>query len=80
MRDDLLIEHMKAALRSLEEMSADEWFAEMEAAGILDKDGNVLRRMPEQPDEAANGAAASARKPRKKPATRRKQSGKPKAK
>lgn len=79
MRDDLLIEHMKAALRSLEEMSADEWFAEMEAAGVLDKDGNVLRRMPEPPEEATNGTAASARKPRKKPATRRQQSGKPKA-
>ena len=51
MRDDLLMEHMKAAIRAMEEQSADEWFAEMEAAGILGADGNVLRRMPEPPEE-----------------------------
>jgi hypothetical protein len=63
MRDDLLIEHMKAALRAAENQSDEEWFAEMEAAGIIDADGNVLRRMPEPPEEAkANGRRPRRRK------------------
>jgi hypothetical protein len=66
MRDDFLMEHMKAAIRSLEHMSDEEWFAEMEAAGILDSDGNVLRRMPEPPEGAKeNNKPARRRKPRK---------------
>jgi hypothetical protein len=57
---------MKAAIRSLEHMSDAEWFAEMEAAGILDSDGNVLRRMPEPPEGAEkNKKPARRRKPRK---------------
>ena len=64
MRDDLLIQHMKAAIRSLQEMSDEEWFAEMEAAGVIDADGNVLRRMPEPPEEVkANGRRPRRRKP-----------------
>jgi hypothetical protein len=66
MRDDLLIEHMKAALRAAENQSDEEWFAEMEAAGIIDADGNVLRRMPEPPDGAEEDKKpARRRKPRK---------------
>jgi hypothetical protein len=73
MRDDLLIQHMKAAIRSLEEMSDEEWFAEMQAEGVIDADGNVLRRMLEPPEpEKTNGRRPRRRKapPRRKTSRR----------
>jgi hypothetical protein len=63
MRDDFLMEHMKSAIRSLKHLSDEEWFAEMEAAGVLDADGKVVRRMPEPPKGAEE---------KKRPARRRK--------
>jgi hypothetical protein len=67
MRDDFLIESMKAAIRSLENMSDEEWFAEMQAAGVLDAEGNVLKRMPEPPkDEAADGRRTRGQRPAKR--------------
>ena len=78
MADSFIVERIRAALQALDDTPADVWFAKMQRLGILDADGNVLRRMPEPPDEA-NGAAAPARKPRKKPAARRKRPGKPKS-
>jgi len=63
MRDDFIIEKMRAALRKMDEQSPEEWFAKMERLGILDADGNVLRRMPEPPEGP---------KKKRKPARRRK--------
>jgi len=47
-------------------ISPEEWFAETERRGILDAEGNVLRRMPEPPEEPKkNHKPPRRRKPRK---------------
>ena len=66
MRDDFIIERIRAALRSMDNESPEQWFAKMERLGILDAEGNVLRRMPEPPEEPkGNHKPARRRKPRK---------------
>jgi hypothetical protein len=49
----------------MDDVSPEAWFAEMERLGILDVDGNVLRRMPEPPEEAKKTHIPARRKPRK---------------
>jgi hypothetical protein len=66
MHDDFIIQQIRKALRAMDELSPEEWFAEMERHGILDAEGNVLRRMPEPPEESkANKKPPRRRKPRK---------------
>ncbi len=66
MRDDFIIQQIREAIRSMNNESPEEWFAKMERLGILDAEGNVLRRMPEPPQEAkANHKPPRRRKRRK---------------
>jgi hypothetical protein len=59
MQDDWIIQRLRAAPPSWHDESPKEWFAERQRRGVLDGEGNVLRRMPEPPQEsAANGRAA----------------------
>jgi hypothetical protein len=63
MQDDFIIQQIRKAIRAMDDESPEEWFAKMERLGILDAEGNVLRRMPEPPED---------RKEKKKPVRRRK--------
>ena len=52
MREDEVIAAVWEGLRQQRELSPDEWFHQMIAAGILDEQGKVLTgRMPEPPDK-----------------------------
>src|SRR5258708_22305499 len=59
MRDDFVVEQIRAALRSMDDESPEEWFTKMERLGILDAEGNVLRRMPEPPEETEGNNEAT---------------------
>jgi len=56
MRDDLLIQRLKAAIRRRQEMSNAEWFQDMIRRGILDANGKVLLRMPHPTEKVGNTA------------------------
>jgi hypothetical protein len=49
MRDNLLIQKLKEAIRRRRDMPDEEWFQEMVQRGVLDEKGRVLIRMPEPP-------------------------------
>jgi hypothetical protein len=66
MRDDFIIERLRAALRAMEDESPEEWFAKMERLSVLDAEGNVRLRMPEPPEGiTGNQKPARRHKPRK---------------
>lgn len=68
MRDDLLIQHMREALQSLEgEEAFDRLYAILQRDGIIDEHGNVLKRVPAPPYvREVNGEPKKSARPRKR--------------
>jgi hypothetical protein len=81
MLDDQTIQRIKDSFRTMTDEEHDEIIEEMIRDGILDREGNVLKRFPEPPDwlTQANGQPAPAEtrkqtKPAKKSKRPRKRS------
>ena len=49
MRDDLIVQLMREAIRKGALKSPQQRFKEMVELGVIDKEGNVLLRVPEPP-------------------------------
>ncbi len=49
MREDLLIQRVREALRKWDALSPQERFDEMVRRGVIDEKGRVLKRLPEPP-------------------------------
>jgi hypothetical protein len=49
MREDLLIQRIREAIRERAKLPPEVRFQEMVDLGVIDEKGNVLRRMPEPP-------------------------------
>ena len=75
MLDDETIERIKESFRTMTDAEHDAIMAELVRKGIMDEEGNVLKKMPEPPDwlTQANGRTKSA-KPAKSPKRPRKRS------
>jgi hypothetical protein len=62
MSDDFIVQRLRAAIQSIEEETPEEFFADLQRAGIIDEEGRVLKRAPEPPkDAAANGTQKKVR-------------------
>jgi hypothetical protein len=73
MLDEETIERIKESFRTMTDEEHDAIMAELVRKGIMDEEGNVLKKMPEPPDwlTQANGRTKSA-KPAKSPKRSRK--------
>lgn len=78
MGEPLRVDELREATRTITDEEHEEIIAEMVAEGILDEDGNVLKRFPEPPwlaednGHVKNGAAPG--KPKKRTGRTRKRS------
>jgi hypothetical protein len=59
MREDLLTQQMREALREWAKLPAEVRFQEMIDAGVIDEKGHVLLRMPEPPKKKRKGKGRS---------------------
>jgi hypothetical protein len=73
--DDQTIQRIKDSFRTMTDEEHEEIMAELVREGIMDEEGNVLKKMPEPPDwlTQADGRTKSAR-PAKSPKRPRKRS------
>jgi len=73
------VEELREAIRNITDEEHDEIMADLVRKGIMDEDGNVLKRFPEPPDwllgASRNGRAPKAEAPAK-PAKKAKRSRK----
>jgi hypothetical protein len=79
MGEPLRIEELRDAFRNMTDEEHDEIMAELVREGIMDEDGNVLKRFPEPPDwllEASRNGEAPKEEPPVKPAKKSKRSRK----
>jgi hypothetical protein len=76
MGEPLRVEDLRGAFLNMSDEEHDEIIEEMIRDGIIDRDGNVLKRFPEPPDwlTQANGRPATEPEPEKpvKPKSKRK--------
>ena len=81
MGEPLRVEELKGAFLNMTDERHDEIIAEMVKDGIIDADGNVLKRIPEPPDwlTGRNGHAASEASTKKSKRPRTKNSSTPSA-
>jgi hypothetical protein len=59
MREDLLIQLIREAIRERAKLPAEVRFQEMVERGVIDEKGNVLLRMPEPPRKKRKGKRQS---------------------